>query len=261
MRIADVVRQAARVDILIGLALLEGIAVGVIALVQGDTGLMQVALLWFLAAVTTYYALQTRQTVLEMQADRTGAFVPLLMWQEPAAGVAARLATLTLRRHLNVVLWNAGPGHARITYRRATASAGDAFRFAHFTAPSLVPSDEQLTVRVFRDDDLAPVLELPQEQQESAFLDTLDVEIEVHYDDVVERRHYGTKLQLRIHFEEARGGGLPAVGGLLAEPETAIEGRLLTAEFLDSDPRPAHARMLPNCQIPECAANRSRRLL
>jgi hypothetical protein len=197
-----------------------------------------------LVAVTIYYAFQTRQLVVEQQRDRAATFLPLLHWQSPraACGVSAERNANMHRRQLNVVLWNIGPGAARVTLATAANSEGTTYQIAHFDTPSIVPAHEQLTLRIFRDETVEEVLE----RNDANFLRDEEIRISLHYSDVVEHHHYETHVTVRCHFADA-SGKMTMISTPLEPPEV-LRGFEVRTSFAFSDPRSARERLLANCE-------------
>jgi hypothetical protein len=204
---------------------------------------------FLLALGTVWLGWQTRAMVGQAHEERRDAFLPLFHWQDPQAGITLPVNPLTLRTHFNIVLWNVGAGAARVVFKQAVTSDGKNYEVAHFVTPSIVPAGEQLTIRVFRDEDITAVLNLPTAQAEATVLVPHELTVTFHYEDVMERRHYETHVTLRAHFEETRGGVLktPGVNPLPAEPTEQILGNIVTLDFLYSDSRSPTERRLQNC--------------
>lgn len=153
--------------------------------------------------LTAYYAIQTRALVVEGPLDRAVRCLPLLFWQSPQAtcGVS-RGDSNVIRRQLNVVLWNIGSGAARVTRKHAANGEGVSYEIAHFDAPSIVPEEAQLTLRLFCDQSMVEVIAA----NDSHFLRAEEIQVSLHYEDVVEHRHYETHIVVRCPFDEAKDG-------------------------------------------------------
>src|SRR5712691_5850963 len=149
---------------------------------------------FLLAVGTLWLGWQTRGMVVQAHEERRDAFLPLFQWQDPQAGITLPVHPLTLRTHFNIVLWNVWSGAARVVRKRAVTSDGKDYELAHFVTPSIVPAREQLTLRVFRDEDITNVLNLPTSLAEAAVLVPHQLSVTLHYEDVMERQHYETHV-------------------------------------------------------------------
>lgn len=192
-----------------------------------------------LVAITAYYAVQTQALVVEQQRVRAATFLPLLFWQSPVAACASAANPDLIRHRVNVVLWNVGDGAARVTYSDAQNSEGIAYEVAHFDTPSTIPAKEQLTLRLFRDQTVEDIIRT----NDSNFLRQEDVTLALHYEDVVEHRHYETHITARCHFDEAGNGKMPEREAP-SEPPVEMTGFPVSVEWLFSDPRSARERVV-----------------
>lgn len=192
-----------------------------------------------LVAITAYYAVQTHALVVEQQRDRAATFLPLLFWQSPVAACANAQNPDRIRRRLNVVLWNIGSGAARVTHTVVQNGEGIAYEIANFDTPSIVPASEQLTLRLFRDQLVEDIIRT----SDSNFLRQEELALTLHYEDVVERRHYETHIRVRCRFDEARDGNMP-LRDAPPKPPVEITGFVVSTEWVFSDPRSAHERLV-----------------
>jgi hypothetical protein len=121
---------------------------------------------------------------------------------------------------VEVVLWNIGPGAARVVVASATSDAGESWEWPGLGVPSTIPPGIQTTQQISRKvspDEFKPA--------------TVSLTIVVRYVDVFERRRYETRIRIRAHFEKAPATHPPQVVGV----ETA---------FLESDERSAAERRI-----------------
>lgn len=212
----------------------------------------QVVVAVVLVGITAYYAIQTHALVVEQQRDRAATFLPLLFWQSPAAACANASEPDLIRRRLNVVLWNIGNGAGRVTHKAAQNSEGVAYQVAHFDTPSIVPATAQLTLRLFRDQLVEDIIRA----DDSNFLRQEDVTLTLHYEDVVEHRHYETHITVRCHFDEA-SGKMPEREAP-PEPPVEMNGFIVSADWVVSDPRSARDRLVKG-KCATCGTTSSRK--
>lgn len=147
-------------------------------------GWIVVALTLVLAAATFHYA----RTVAAQRAD---ALLPLLHWQEPHVSLSADWHRMIARLQVHIVLWNVGPGAARVRKRRAF-SDDLSWRFSHFDEPSIIPSREQLIVQLYLDVDAA----LASDGLEVTAKPPSTVSICLQFEDVVERQNYTSEPRI-----------------------------------------------------------------
>lgn len=183
------------------------------------------ALVFILVAATIYYARQTKATVDELREARISGYLPLLHWQSPAASVQHDLysdeGTLRSRSVLQiveVVLWNIGPGAARVVSASVESETGEDWVWRDLAVPSTIPPGNETRQFLIRKVS-------PGEFKPAAVILT----ISVRYVDVFELRSYKTRIRIHAHYESAPATHPPQVLGVVTE-------------FLDSDERSAAER-------------------
>lgn len=173
-------------------------------LVEAVTSDVPTSALLVLTAVLAVATWRYARTVAQQRSD---ALLPLLHWQEPHVAVTVDFAAGLARIQLHIVLWNVGPGAARV--RKRIAKSGQAtWTFNHFDEPSIVPGGNQLIVQLHQD---VPVTVSPDGITYTADLPTR-VELCVQFEDVVERYNYTTRP--KVEFEPL--AALPAAGSTIS---------------------------------------------
>jgi hypothetical protein len=185
------------------------------------------ALVFILVAATIFYATQTKATVDELREARIAGYVPLLHWQSPTASVQhdlysdeGALRSRSVLQLIEVVLWNIGPGAARVVAASATSDTSESWEWPALGVPSTIPPGNETTQYIRRKvspGEFAPA--------------TVALTLKIEYVDVSERRRYETRIRIRAHFQEAPPTHPPQIMSV-------------TTEFLDSDERSAAQRRI-----------------
>ncbi len=195
--------------------------------IQAWAAIIQAGLAAVLVGVTIAYVVYSAKTVGELRESRVGGYLPLLQWQTPQARVHHELVSvdglLSAREVwmiVQVVLWNIGPGPARIVKAEARSDRGETFEVATLGVPGTIPAPNQ-TEQLF-------ILKLHPDQFVPA---QRTLTVTVRYMDIFERRAYETRIKVLAHFEEAPQ----------KYPPQLVHVR---AEFIDSDERSARERRI-----------------
>jgi hypothetical protein len=179
-----------------------------------------------LVGATIYYARQTKATVDELREARIGEHLPLLQWQTPSAHIHHDRThtdvptTRSVWQTVQVVLWNIGPGAARVLAASAMSSDGKTWEWK-LGIPSTIPSGNQTEQFIMLGN-------TPEEFRP----ELVTLEITVRYADVAERTTYETRIKIAAHYEDAPP----------AYPPQTVD---VPAEFIDSDERSAAERRVP----------------